>query len=135
MALAIILFCLLLFSTSCMAAKMKSYYSEKNNYVNATGIVTHIAYSEDGSALYFGISDLNPKFDDISFKIVGENLLIAQQNGIDEKVEMGDEVDFITAPRYFGDGYVMPIVGISVEGEELLGFEEGYVNLQNWLED
>lgn len=40
----------------------------------------------------------------------------------------------MTAPRYFGDGYVMPIVAISVDGEQLLDYEEGYANFMEWLE-
>lgn len=134
-ALAISLLCLLVFSTSCTARKMKDYYSQKSNYVNATGIVTHISYNEDRLALYLGFSDLNPQFDDNSFKIVGDNLPIVQQHGIDEKIEIGDQVDFITASRYFGDGYVMPIVEISINEEELLSFEEGVPNLLKWLDD
>ena len=133
--LAISLLCLLVFSTACTAQKMKEYYSEKSNYVNATGIVTHISYNEDKSALYLGFSDLNPQFDDNSFKIVGDNLPIVLQNGIDQKIEIGDQVDFITAARYFGDGYVMPIVEISINEEELLSFEEGFANLLKWLDD
>ena len=46
-----------------------------------------------------------------------------------------DEVVFITAPRHFGDGYVMPIVAISINGESLLDFNDGYANLMNWLYD
>ena len=46
------------------------------------------------------------------------------KNGISEKIKLGDTVEFVTAPRYFGDGYVMPIVAISVEGEQLLDYEE-----------
>lgn len=132
-ALLISLLCLLVLLTSCTTIKMKNYYSQKSNYINATGIVTHISYNEDKSALYLGFSDLNPKFDDNSFKIVGDNLPIVQQNGIDEKIEIGDQVDFITAARYFGDGYVMPIVEISVNEEELLNFEDGFANLLKWL--
>lgn len=134
-ALVISLLCFLVCSTSCTARKMKDYYSQKSNYVNATGIVTHISYNEDRSALYLGFSDLNPQFDDNSFKIVGDNLPIVQQNGIDGKIEIGDQVDFITAARYFGDGYVMPIVEISVDKEELLNFEDGFANLLKWLDD
>lgn len=133
--LLLYLLCLLVFSTSCTAGKMKDYYAQKSNYVNATGIVTHISYNEDRSALYLGFSDLNPQFDDNSFKIVGDNLPIVQQNGIDEKIEIGDQVDFITAARYFGDGYVMPIVEISVNEEELLSFEDGVPNLLKWIDD
>ena len=131
--LIISLFCLLIFSTSC-TANMREYYSQKSNYTNATGIVTHIAYNEDRSTLYFGFSELSPQFDDNSFKIVGDNVQIVQQNGIDEKIAIGDQVNFITAARYFGDGYVMPIVEISINGEELLGFEEGFSNFLKWLD-
>ena len=134
-ALVILLLCLFVFSTSCASRKMKDYYSQESNYVNATGIVTHISYDENRSALYLGFSDLDPQFDDNSFKIVGDNLPIVQQNGIDEKIEIGDQVTFITAARYFGDGYVMPIVEISVNEEELLNFEEGLANFLKWLDD
>lgn len=75
-ALVILLLCLSILSTSCTTSKMKDYYSQKENYINATGIVSHISYNEDGSALYLGFSDLNPQFDDNSFKIVGDNLPI-----------------------------------------------------------
>lgn len=131
--MAISLLCLIIFSTSCTTTKTRDYYSQKNNYINATGIVSHISYNEDKTALYLGFSDLTPQFDDNSFKIVGDNLPIVQEKGIDEKIKIGDQVDFITAPRYFGDGYVMPIVEISVNEEELLGFEEGFTNLLKWL--
>lgn len=134
-ALAIFLLYLIGFSTSCTAAKMRNYYSQKQNYINATGIVTHFSYNEDKSTLYLGFSDLSPQFVDNSFKIAGDNLTIVQQNGIEEKIKIGDHVEFISAARYFGDGYVMPIVGISVNKEELLNFEEGYSNLLKWLND
>lgn len=126
---------LIIFSTSCAGKEMKEYYSQKSNYISAEGIVTHISYNEDKTALYLGFSDLNPQFDDNSFKIVGDNVPIVQQNGIDDKIKKGYKVNFITAKRYFGDGYVMPIVEISINDEELLSFEEGFFNLLKWLDD
>ena len=109
------------------------YYSKLENYVEATGTVDHIMYSDDYTELCLGFSDLTPSFDDDSFEIVGKNLAIAQKNGIDEKIKLGDTVNFITAPEYFGDGYIMPIVAISVNGETLLEFEDGFKNYLNWL--
>ena len=123
----------LLFLSACYSTREKKYYSERENYVDATGTITHIAYNEANDVLYLGFSELNPKFDDTSFKIVGKNLSIVQENGIDDKIAIGDTLEFISAPRYFGDGYVMPIVEVSVNGEELLEFEEGYSNLLEWL--
>ena len=81
------------------------------------------------------LSELSPVLDDTCFKIVGENLKISQANEIDAKLKAGEQVSFITAPRYFGDGYVMPIVAISINGENLLDFEEGYQNLLDWLSE
>ena len=109
------------------------YYSKLENYVEATGTVSYIEYGYDYTELYIGFSDLTPSFDDTTFKIVGKNLLITKKNGIDEKIKLGDTVNFITAPRYFGDGYIMPIVAISVNGETLLEFEDGFKNYLNWL--
>ena len=37
----------------------------------------------------------------------------------------------MSAPQYFGNGYVMPIVEISVDGVEYLSFEEGHPYLFN----
>ena len=107
------------------------YYEEKENYVTATGVVSYIQLDEDG--LYIGFSQMDYPFDDDTFKIVGENLKIVQQNGIQEKLKLGDTVTIVTAPKYFGDGYVMPIVAISIDGEALLNFEQGYENLLVWL--
>lgn len=126
---------IMVFFNSCTKQIMNEYYSQKSNYVNASGIVAHISYNDDKSALYLGFSDLNPRFDDDSFKIVGDNLLIAQNNGVDKKIRIGDRVDFITAPRYFGDGYVFPIVGLSINNDKLLNFEDGFYNLLKWLDD
>ena len=125
------LFIIFLLFNFCEMAQELPYYSDKNNYISATGIVDYIKYSDDG--LYLGFSDLDPKFSDSTFKIVGKNFKIVQENGIEEKLEIGDEVEFITAPRYFGDGYIVPIAGISVDGEVLLDFEQGYENYIEWI--
>ena len=61
--------------------------------------------------------------------------MIAQDNGIDQKLQMGKQIEFISTPKYFGDGYVMPIVEIVVDGEVLLSFEQGQQNWLEWLGD
>ena len=131
--LAIIL-CLIFCLSSCKMTEKQKYYSQKGNYIDATGRVTYIFYDDDHEALYFEFSELTPQMDDICFKIIGENVSIVQEKGIDQIIKIGDQVNFITAPKYFGDGYVMPIVAISVNGEQILSFEEGFSNFQKWLE-
>lgn len=126
---------LLVLLCSCNSSGIIEYYSQKENYISVTGTVSNIQYNEDTTALYIDLSELSPVLDDTCFKIVGENLEIVKTNKIDDKLKTGERITFITAPKYFGDGYVMPIVAISISGENLLDFEEGYKNLLDWLSE
>ena len=126
--------CILLVSLcSCSSSEMISYYSHKEHYISVIGTVSYINYSEDTTALYIGFSEMYPTLDDTCFKICGENFEIVKANKIDDKLTIGEQIIFITAPMYFGDGYIMPIVALSINGEDLLNFEEGYENWIDWL--
>jgi len=121
---------------ACYSSKMKDYYSDKNNFIETTGTITHIANNEKEDALYLGFSkDLEPSCEATDFKIVGKNHTILKQKDIYAKIEKGTKIEFVTAPKCWGDGYVMPIVAITVDGEELLAFEEGYANFMTWFEE
>ena len=125
---------MVVFLSSCSYGNEKiSYYSSEENYVATTGTVSYISYNDDRSILYLGFSNLTPSFDDVCFKIVGMNTTIVQANGIDTSLKIGDKASFISAPKYFGDGYVFPLVALSVDGKVLLEFEEGLPNLLEWL--
>ena len=130
-----VLLCCVLVLCSCTSYKQReiAYYADQNNYVTASGTVTHMQYTDNGETLFLGFEDLSFSFYDTSFRIVGENLVIARQNGIDEKLALGDRVELISAPRIFGDGYAVPIVGLTVDGETLLTFEQGYDNWLKWV--
>lgn len=121
----------LLSLTSCQETQMKEYYLQKENYVSARGKLIHFSEDKEINILRFGFEELNQHFSGRSFCIEGDNLKIVKERGIFEKIQIGNYIDFITAPKYFGDGYVMPLVGITVDGEELLSFEEGW---ENYLE-
>lgn len=141
-ALILLVLCIIAFTSSCSARKMKDYYSQSSNYITATGTISHIAYSDEKDVLYYGFSDIEYHstptypyhFEYYGFKIVGKNFQIVQEQNIDDKIKMGDEVTFVAAPRYFYDGYAIPIVAISIGDEELLEFEEGVANLLGWLD-
>lgn len=132
-ALVIFIVCTIMINISCTSKAQINYYLQKDNYTNAVGVISYMGYNEDSTTLYLEFSELSPAFDDGCFKIVGENLKRVQEKGIDSKLAIGDQVRFVTAPKYFGDGYVMPIVGISINEEVLLDFEEGYINFISWL--
>ena len=117
----------------CSCQSMRKYYLQKENYISVTGTVASIKYDVDATTLYVSFSKLSPTLDDIGFEIVGENLNIVQARGIDKKLKIGEQITFITAPKYFGDGYIMPIVSITINGETLLEFEDGYENFMAYL--
>ena len=128
-----IIFTIIFVMSSCNTADKYDYYSKKENYINVTGTLTSIKYSSDLTTLYLEFENTDPVLDDSCFKIVGQNVLLAQSNGIDITLEIGERVTFVTAPMYFGDGYVMPIVALSAGGKCFLEFEDGYSNLLIWL--
>ena len=105
----------------------KRYYFDKNNYITEDAVVENIIYEED--YLLFVLSGINEAYQGSVFIIEGESLDVLLERGILEKIETGSEITYTSAPRYFGDGSVMPIVAVSVNGVELLSFEEGYKNL------
>lgn len=53
----------------------------------------------------------------------------------DESIELsvGDQIEFITAPFHFYDGYHLPIVGLKKGDDTLLTFEDGKQNLLYWM--
>lgn len=128
----VLLTCFAIPLSSCQENEMRQYYAERSNYLTATGTVAYISFNEDNNSLYIDFSGLMPVFDDTCFKIVGQNYVLVQQRGIEELLHVGDQIEFITAPKYFGDGYVMPIVSVTVDGEIILEFEEGLINFLEW---
>lgn len=75
---------------SCSVSKrvLVRYYSEKSNYVTASGAVDHIQDDPELDGLYLGFSELSPTMDDISFKLVGANREIVLQRGILQKIQL-----------------------------------------------
>lgn len=127
LSLSIVLVLLLL--TSCYGKQERAYYTDRSNYITDVAIVDNIIYKEDTEELYLWLSEIDDVYQDSTFKMQGENVSIVMSSGILEKVDIGSEITFVSAPEYFGDGYCMPIVGLSVNGEELLTFDEGIENL------
>ncbi len=124
--------CMVIALAGCDKSEKQEYYKDKSNYITVNGTVESV-YSYNNEALLISFSYLDHKFSASCFQICGKNLPIVQEKGIDYKLKAGDSVVFTTAPGFFGDGYIMPIVAITVDGEELLSFDEGYENLLDWI--
>ena len=113
-------------------AKAEKYYSDQANFVERCAVVTHIQQSDDGK-IYMEVEQPDG-FSDVCFKLDGASSKNAKDNGFITEVQVGDEITFISAPRYFGDGYVYPIVSLSKGDKVYLSFDVGYDNLMNEYE-
>lgn len=107
----------------------KRYYSDKSNYISVRGIVETVDYDSD--SVYIQICEKSVEFTDTGFIIADQNYRLACEKGLESLLQVGSEVEFVCAPRYFGDGYWIPIVSIVVGDVVLLDFEVGYQNLVN----
>lgn len=114
---------------SCRKQKEKAYYENTDNYIAGTAVVDNIIYDEDQGYLVFWLSGIDDAYPDSCFIIRGSSAQTALNNGVLEKIEIGDTVSFTSAPAYFGNGYFMPIVQLSTRDDVFLTFEEGYQNL------
>lgn len=110
-----------------------NYYKNVNNYVYASGQLDN--YRFYGDSLYISINDLNYEFSRNKFRLEGENVNLLKRRGFEQYMTPNVNIEIATAPRYFGNGYKMQIVALSIDGYTLLEFEEGYDNLMDWYEN
>lgn len=116
-------------------ASLLNYYKDTENYVTVTDAVNHIQYNEDQSKLYLAFAEIPDGFSERDFYLVGECLQIARREGIDEALDLGDDITLICAPGYFWDGYTVPVAAIQIDGKWFLEFEEGHAALLDWLKE
>ena len=117
----------------CDRVEKKNYYSDKSNYITITATVDNIFLDEENNAVYLWLLPNTPDvYFDNTFKIVGDNVGVFITNGGLELIKIGKTITFTSAPRYFGDGYVMPIVSVIFEDNVMLDFDVGYANLIKW---
>lgn len=132
--LLFLMICLLVLATTSCANTNKekiNYYSNEQNYIKITGTIDHVVFDDEQNALYLGFSSLSQKTDDDCFKVVGDAYYIVVANK--EYIQIGATATFVTAPKYYGDGYVMPIVSLSVDGRNVLEYEDGFSSLLDWF--
>ena len=124
---------LLLLSLQFSIKEEYNYYKNVNNYVYASGQLDNYRFYED--SLYISINDLNYEFSRNKFRLEGENVNLLKHRGFEQYMTPNVNIEIATAPRYFGNGYKMQIVALSIDGYTLLEFEEGYDNLMDWYEN
>lgn len=127
------LFCSCGILTSIEKEQLIWHYSDKNNFIECTGEVTHVNFSNQ-NGLFLEIEGIKPDiFSDTSFEIRGYNIDIVKSNNICDEICVGDVITFVSDPEYFGDGYIMPIVGLSKGNKVYLDFDVGYDKYMSYL--
>lgn len=109
----------------------KKYYSDKDNFQTFTGEFVGFSSDDKKEYIHLHIKGWNTDYPNYteSFKIERGNYDFLIESSFLDKLEIGDTITFISAPRIFGDGYSPPIVAISIDGEWILDFDTGYDNL------
>lgn len=131
LSLMLAFFVLTASSCNTYSRKQIKYYSNEENYIEATGTISHVIFDDKTEALYLGFTDLSERFDDTTFEITKDNYSIIVN--AKDSIQLGKTATFITAPKYFGDGYIMPIVSLTIDGVCLLEYEVGISNFLDEL--
>ena len=119
--------------TSIEKEQLIRHYSDKNNFIECTGEVTYVNFA-NRNGVFLEIEGIEPDiFSDTSFVIRGYNVDIVKSNNICDEICVCDIITFISDPEYFGDGYIMPIVGLSKGNKVYLNFDVGYKEYMSYL--
>ena len=117
--------------SGCYSTREKVYYADMSNFITEEATVDNIIYDEEHNYIVLWLSGIDPSYQSSAFIIRHENVTLAIDNGFFDEVRVGDTITYTSAPGYFGDGYFMPIVGISTKYIDILDAETGYQNLMN----
>jgi len=109
----------------------KKYYANFDHFITEEAVVENIIYNEEDHYIALWLDELDAAYQDNSFIIRSHNTDVVLENDLLDTLQIGDTITFTSAPQIFGDGYMMPIVGLSIEGKELLNINTGYQNLMN----
>ena len=115
----------------CSKMHEKEYYADINNFITDEAVVDNVIYNEEEEYIVLWLSEIDEAYQSSDFIIEDNNATLVLQNGILDKIKIGDVITYTSAPRIFGNGDFMPIIEISVSGEELLNADDGYRNLMD----
>lgn len=114
-----------------LAPRMVKYYSDDRNFNYYTGIISE-SYKDDRRC-FIKLKDIEPKGDryhlGYRYRIFSFNL---EQTWAALNPKEDLEISFCAALRIFYDGGECAIIQISVNGEEILNYNEGKEALIEW---
>lgn len=115
--------------------KMLDYYRQDDNYVQLQGRIKTIEYLKDIDELRVEIEimDENHQFPYIGADRCGK-FAIVNWSSYGFVLKEKDDIVFTSAPLYFYNGHIWPVVAIESDGEEYLPFSAGKDNYLNWIQ-
>lgn len=134
--LLVIIFCVvLIFYNPTISIRMTKFYSDNKNFHHYKATIKD--FSKTGGE-WLKIDNILPleKDDHSNFMVSGETVLVHSTN-IDYTWELlapenGLEFEFMGSFRVFFDGCPGAIVQITIDGEEILSFDDGKEALLSW---
>ena len=118
--------------SGCYSVREQAYYGDRDNFITEEAIVDNIIYNEEKHYIVLWLSEIDPSYQACEFILRGDNVTLALENDILNNIKVGDRITYTSAPGFFGNGYFMPIVGLSIKGKEILNLEKGYQNLMDF---
>jgi hypothetical protein len=132
-----VLACLLLVSCDFNAPlrnKMINYYSQDSNYSDLTGVIRSIKPVKGTDELFLEIDLLseNPDFS-CNLETGYYEFVLVNRSAKDYDLKVNDTIVFTSAPMYFYNGHILPIIRIERNDSELLSFDAGKESYLNWI--
>lgn len=120
-----ILFILLLLGSGTLATP--DYYYNKRFFEKIECVVEDFYIDEERLTVGLVLDHNNMNFDKY-FIIQAKNYEILEDKGFLELLDKGLEIEIVSAPGYFGDGWNYPIVEIKIDNVTYLDFTVGFEN-------
>ena len=117
-----------------LRSKMLDYYGQDKNYIELSGIIKGITYRKNNE-LIIEVDLLNgTEIFSHNHETELSEFVLVNWSTYDFSFALSDTIIFSSAPMYFYNGHILPIVHIEKEGVVLLTIEKGKESYLNWIE-
>ena len=115
---------------------MLNYYSQEENYFELQGEIKTIEYKTEFNELLLEIDLLGDKHDfPLNAETGYSEFVLVHCSNYELSLQENDIIAFVSAPMYFYNGHVLPVVQLKKGREEQLTFSEGQSNYINWIKE
>lgn len=135
LSIILIIFCILylqLANNPFLRNKMKTYYSNDENYTLLKGEVIDIDIYNN--RIVVNITTENHSFNS-AYLTEGVEFEFYNDNNTIQTINKGDIIEFHSADMHFYNGHRLPIVSLTIDDKAYLSFDVGKENLLEFVEE